>query len=197
MADSSLTVFDKKLVDSAEMLIFNNPDEDIAFQFPPRITSDTNSSAWEEIDAWSIEMIRIHKGSVGRRINVEWEYIATDSFFTPKNISYYLRTLKQYFFKFERGVYPIVMFRYGYQVPMETFFRLRDLNITHGPEYIIGDNINGADKIPYPLYTKVNVTLELATNGEAGETAVNSATKGSDVEKIKQPPLRKVPPEWY
>jgi len=183
MPDLVLCEFDKNLTESAMMWVdLDGNRQQVNFQFPPKILTDTNNSSWMEIDVWSIEPLRIHTGSQGRRIGVEWEYISTDSTFTGKNIAENIRFLKRYFFEFKRDYYPLVWFKYGYAVPVETQFRLRDLATSFGPEIVkTGDDY-------YPLYAKVNVTLELATDNKS---------RDENTAKVKESPLRGVTPEWY
>lgn len=185
MPDLVLCEFDNNLTESAMMWVDLDGERDrIYFQFPPKIVTDTNTSSWLEADVWSIEPLRIHSGSQGRRIGVEWEYIATDSVFTGKKIAENIRILKRYFFEFTREYYPVIWFKYSHIVPVETQFRLRDFASSFGPE-IVKDG-----KDYYPLYAKVNVTLELATDNKVRDERELEA-------KVKEDPLRSVVLEWY
>lgn len=186
MGDSCLIPFDQQ---TADEVVFNvlTGQGGIDFQFPPKIISDSNSSLWQEEELWAIELLRIHKGSQGRKINFEWEYVATDSIFNGSFIAATLRMLKSYFFQFSRVEYPVVEVDYTAVIPTTTFFRLRDVNIQHGRELVN----NGST---YPLYTKVNATLELATSVGSART---SGARGTG-EKIKVPPVNiPVNSQWY
>jgi hypothetical protein len=155
--DSSLVPFCKALTSSAIFIVLEGQSEQdvVEFQFPPKIVSDSNSSDWLEVDIWSFETMKIHKGSSGRKVNMEWEYIATDRVFNAKKIQGEIHKLKSYFFEFNGTDYPIVRINYT-EILREVPMRLRDLSVSHGPEII---NNNGL----YPLYTKVAVTMDLAT----------------------------------
>lgn len=182
MPDSSLTSFDASLADACEMTVLEGGK--VKFQFAPRITNESNSSLWLEKDTWSIEPLRIHRGSSGRKLNMEWEYVATDTVFTGSAIASEIRKLKTYFFEFKRARYPVVEVKYTHVIPKKTPFRMRDLQVTYGPELVEsgGDN--------YPLYSKVAIQLELAT------TVAGKAQGQKD--KVVVPPLVKsVVPEWY
>ena len=182
MPDSSLIPFDKK---AAEDIVFKVLEaKEIKFQFAPKIVSDTNTSAWLEEDVWGQELLRIHKGSIGRRVVFEWEYVASDNTFTGTRIGGILRDLKSYFFDFKKSKrYPVVTVRYMAVIPKLTFFRLRDVNIQHGPELVRNGDL-------YPLHTKVSATLELALSGQA------SSDRGAT--KVNVPPVNQtVKPEWY
>jgi len=168
--DDSLSPRDKKILDSAVFELYNK--QKIEFQFPPKILSDSNQSVWFEVDVWSIEPARIHKGSNGRRIKMEWEYLASDPKFTSKKISNELRKLKSYFFEFGKErfnmIYPKIDVKYTEVIPVITPFRLRDLSITYSEELI---NNNGW----HPLHTKVSTDLELVTlvsNEEQGKEGI-------------------------
>jgi len=172
LADSSLSPFCVELT-AAKFLVLGK--ENVEFQFPPKILSDTNMSDWLEVSIWSYEPLRIHKGSAGRKVNMEWEYIATDNVFNAKKIYGEIHKLKTYFFGWKGGNYPIVRVNYTL-VLQDVPFRLRNLNITHSPEIV-------RNKGTYPLYTKVACVLELATNVSSLDKE-----KRSDKPKMKQGP---------
>jgi hypothetical protein len=186
MGDSCLIPVDRKLANSVKFLIFG--EDQIEFQFPPKIITEQNSSSWLEKEIWSIELLRIHRGSIGRRLNMEWEYVATDKKFTPAFIAEQLRVLKEYFFIFE-GIkaYPVVKVQYGQIIPDLMNFRLRDVNISYSRE-IMNDGT--------PLHSKVNVTLELATKlnvADEDQAGLSDRAKA----KIDQKPLTPVKKTWY
>ena len=190
MADSSLITFDKQLIQGIVFRVFLDGKK-INFQFAPKIVSDANTSAWDEHDIWSIELLRIHKGSVGRRIVMEWEYVATDSKFTGSYIATELRKLKTYFFAFDENTYPVIEMKYTHIVPVITYFRLRDLNIQHSPELVKQGDTS------YPLHTKVSCTLELATSAR-GPTSAKGKKSHKEQDKVDVPPINQaVKPEWY
>jgi len=145
-----------------------------------------------EIDIWSYELLRIYKGSIGRRVNMEWEYIATDKKWTGAKIAEELRNLKTYFFGFDDKEYPVVKVKYTHVIPVAIDFRLRDINIQYGPELVLQGGI------AYPLYTKVNVTLEVATDlGSPKGIATEAAATALAEEKMKVRPLKAPDVKWY
>ena len=186
MADSCLQQVDRKLTKNVVFKIFGS--KQIRFQFPPRIITEQNSSSWLEKEIWSIELLRIHRGSIGRRLNMEWEYVATDNVFTPESIALEIRTLKRYFFEFE-GIkeYPVVVVKYGQVIPEEMNFRLRDVNVQYSRE-LMNDGS--------PLHSKVNVTLELATKLNVSKEDKDSLSKRAKG-KLNQKPLAAAKPTWY
>ncbi len=165
----------------------------VPFQFMPKIVNESNASDWLEINAWDIEPIKVHKGSTGRKLGIEWEYIASGSGdWVASKIGTILRSVKSYFFKFDREWYPVVTLKCGIVVPVETNFRVRDINVTYSPEQVSDpDNVN----FFHPLYTKVSLTLELATtlNLQGDQSAEATAA----VAKLNIQPLGAAVFEWY
>jgi hypothetical protein len=117
MPDSSLGSFDSNLASSCVFKTIEG--KQLSFQFAPKFTSESNSSRWQEDDIYGIEPLRIFWGAAGRKVNMEWEYIATDIIFTGAKIAQELRDLKAYFFKFKVLEYPIVMVKYMHVLPEE------------------------------------------------------------------------------
>jgi hypothetical protein len=180
--DSSLVVceYDQDLVSAITMTVLDKP---IEFQFAPKITSEANTSDWLEADLWAQEPLKVHKGSGGRKIAMEWEYIATDNVFTGKKIANILRTLKTYFFEFNRQPpkYPLVIVSFTEVLPEKVPCRMTSLNITYSDE-----KIKQGGKY-YPLYIKVSIQLELVTTANiSGEKA-----------KVDMPGLKPMNPQWY
>lgn len=184
MPDSSLVSFDRQLADSASFLVKSTGSaREIPFQFPPKIVNESNSSLWMEVESWSVEPIKIHKGSSGKKMTVEWEYLATDNTFTGPKIASILRDLKSYFMVFTRELAPIVIFNYTQASFASPQYRFLGVNITYGSEIVI----SGGE--PYPLHSKVQASLNLATNNALGEQDA--------LAKVDQDPLMSVRPEWY
>ena len=198
-SDSSLNQFDQNLVNQCSFYNLVGGFK-IFFQFPPRILSESNDSRWEEGETRSIEPIRIHTGSGGRKLAMEWDYIATDSTWNAQRIGDMLRALKSYFFLFtvtsnssgflgfgggtnlNGGSYPTVQVRYAQVVPVDTQFRLLNLHIDYSPEII--QNPTG---FFHPLYTKVHTDLEMATT-------INDI---SGTQKMPVSPLSNATWDWY
>lgn len=178
--DSSLVQVDKDIVESAFLLV--NEQYEIAFQFAPHVVREGNASRWKEKDVWGIEPLKIHTGSDGRKISVEWEYIATDSTFTGERIAKECRNLKSYFFEFKQDRYPVVEFVYTQILPDGPKYRLMNVDIAYGPELVK----SGSEF--YPLHTKVSIAIELATK----------INLGNQSPKVEEEPLPgQVNPKWY
>ena len=185
MSDFSLSEEGRSIIDSCAFVLNNG--HTVRFQFPPRVKSDSNSSNWKETDLWSIEPLKIHKGSAGRKVSMEWEYIASDPKWTVPLINTMLRNLRSYFFEFVKGVYPVAAVKCGGAIPVVTLFRIMDVNITYSDELINNGGIG-------PLHYKVTVSLELATklSTESGfEVAENQE------DKLDIQPLGKAQFGWY
>lgn len=190
MSQSQLTSFDQKLLESAELYITPSAGKryKIDFQFPPKIISESNSATWKPDNVMGAQPINIHEGSSGRAMIVEWEYIATDNVFTPKNIAKMLQMLKSYFFEFDFGKVgswmPVIIFNYSGVMSGNPSFRVINTSITYGPEMIAQDGVF------FPLHSIVNISMELATQGagKGGTPATQSFARN----------LRREPkPEWY
>lgn len=181
MPDSSLIPFDRGLADLCKFNVLNKGE--IKFQFPPRILSESNNSEWESKDAVAIEPIKIHRGSGGRKLSMEWEYLATDQSWTAKDVAKELKNLKRYFFDFELTKYPVCEISYTEVIPELIQFRLMSADITYSPEIV---NSGG---FYHPIHTKIAVSLELVTRISPG------ANPGGD--KVKQKPLKNAEFEWY
>lgn len=61
-------------------------DQPLPLQFPPKITDDSKSANWNDIDQFSYEPIPIFKGASPRRITVEIVYIVTGASNGQKSI---------------------------------------------------------------------------------------------------------------
>jgi hypothetical protein len=189
MSQSQLTSFDQKLLDSAEMRVQPKAgvSKIVKFQFPPKITSESNSAGWKPEDTQGYQPIQIHTGSSGRAIEVEWEYIATDNVFTPEFIALQLRNLKTYFFEFKFGgvgtYMPVIAFKYTAIMPSEIKCRVTNASITYGPELVM----QGGKY--YPLYSKAAVSLVMHTQG-AGDGK-------PPTQKFATNLAAEVKPEWY
>jgi hypothetical protein len=160
-----------------------------------------------EVDIWGIEPLRIHKGSAGRKVEVEWEYIATDTIFTPKKVDEQIKRLKTYFFEFKKGIMPVINVTLTKAIAPKVPFRIHDVAITHGPEII-----QNAGEY-YPLYTKVALSMSLATTVAIPDgrsigsfastsnfmsTGKLSAFSGADEkDRMKARNLQKPPKDWW
>jgi hypothetical protein len=165
MSQSQLISFDQKLLKSAEMIIQPKAgvEKIVIFQFPPKITSESNSVNWKSQETQGYQPIQIHSGNSGRAIDVEWEYIATDNVFTPEFIALQLRNFKTYFFEFKFGgvgtYMPVIKFKYTGIMPDGMKCRVVNGSVSYGPEMIMQGGVF------YPLYSKATVSLVMATQG--------------------------------
>jgi len=192
MADSMLNEFDTELAMKA--MVENRCNADpirINFQFPPRIVSESNSSNWLSEDVWAIEPIKIHKGSEGRKVTMEWEYIVTNGDWTGEKISKIMINLKKYFFEFTDNIYPTMTIQYTCVFPSPTPFRLASVNITYSPEIVkTGDTY-------WPLQTKISCNLELCTRVQS-DISPRKGKSAKDVEgKMTIKPLELADTGWY
>jgi hypothetical protein len=203
-ADSTLDQYDQQLTGQVYFAVvlgggsstsFGTGGTQIYFQFPPKITGENNESLWLPIDIWAIEPVKIHKGSAGRKLTMEWEYLASSAIWTPTKISQQIRNLKSYFFDFKEETYPLVIVQYTQVIPVHTHFRLMTFADTYSPEIFgFGDNA-------HPLHTKISCGLELATNiqiGLKGGSTKNVGQETADMKgKEQQTPLTFAVPAWY
>lgn len=186
MADSILAPFDSQVANS---VILRVGGKRIQFQFPPRITSDGKSSNWKSIFQASWEPLKIYWGSEARKLSFEAEWIATGSgVFTPQGIAEQMRTVKEYFYSAQvgRGPYPLVKLKAYEIVPSEAPFRLMDFSDS------LGETLVRSGGAIFPLYSKMTLSLELATN-ISGKPA-----EGVDVKKpkITVKGLQAIQPLW-
>jgi hypothetical protein len=185
VSDFSLSQEGRSIIDECAFVLVNG--KEVEFQFPPRVKSDSNSSTWEEQDLWSIEPLKIHHGSSGRRISMEWEYLASDPKWTVTEINTQLRNLRSYFFEFSRKTYPVAAVKCGGVIPIATKFRIMDVNVAYSDELIDNGGIG-------PLHYKVTTTLELATNLSKLGTPTDAE---KEQEKLNVQPLGKAQFDWY
>ena len=193
MADSTLTTHDKRLAESAQLINVLTKKR-IPFQFPPRITSETKSTNWQEKNQRSFEPVKVYDGSTARAITLEFEYIATGSDeFSAQKIARYLRELKEYYYKavvsgpeekqyptFQVGIYDIVP-----SSITKAHFRLHNLTINYSSEIISFSAERSL--VSFPLHTSVTLGLELVTN---------LSFEGTEP-KEKVSPLEAMKPEWF
>ena len=117
-------------------------DRQVAFQFPPKITSDNKSGDWIERDVAKEEPFVIFKGGKARDITMKWVYIvgAVDSTWTVSKVAGEVKRVRQYFFS-SLGNDVVIRFN-AYDVVGpgngQTYsFRSDGVSISHG-ETIVG-----------------------------------------------------------
>jgi hypothetical protein len=182
MPDTSLQEFDRKLASSVVFKITDASGiKEVQFQFAPKITSESNSSNWIEAPFNAFHPARRFQGAGGRKLTMEWEYIASDKEFDAAKVATQIRAVKSYFYDFiaNLAIWPLAKVQHTNVIPIETDFILRDLAITYGPELI---NNNGV----HPLYTKVVTQLDLMTN----ISVVGQPKLGGSLRPL-------VKPDWY
>lgn len=181
--DSILCPFDAKALQSVSMTVLGTP---IAFQFLPKINTETNSVPFKENAQGlaSIHPVRTYVGAGGRQIQTSFEYIATGNVWTPKIIAIELRKIKTYFYKPEGYTKaPLVTYQHGEQLPIPTDFYMLNINITHGDNYVAPTGEL------FPLYTKVEMSLALATSQKL---AGGKGERKEDAQGLKD-----CPPAWF
>ena len=185
MADEKLTQFDEDITESVFLSVEGRQ---IIFQFPPRITSDSKSANWKSIFQASWEPLKIYWGSEARKLSFEAEWIATSNVFTPTFIAEQMRAVKEYFYaaRVGKGPYPLVFLEAYEIVPSEAPFRLMDFSESFGETFV---RSGGAI---HPLYSKMSLGLELATN-ISGKPAKEVNVEKPKVKVGKLPQIR---PEW-
>ncbi len=176
-----LTQFDQKLITKISFVLNNNQGK-IDFQFVPRITSESNNSLWHEENMAAIEPLKTVMSAGGRKINMEWEYLATDGVWDCARVGNTLRKLKSYFFEFKQKPYPVAIIKYTHVIPENINFRIADVNISYSNEIVENNGF-------HPLHTKVVVSLEMATT-------INYPGTGKPG-KLKIEPLKPAVFNWY
>jgi hypothetical protein len=162
MSQSQLTNFDQKLLDTAQIRV--QPAQGVSYiiklQFPPKVVSENNSMIWaDKANTYSTGPVVWQKGATARKLEVEWEYIATDNVFTPDFIALQLRNLKSYHFDFKLpgSFLPVVVFKYTAILPDDIKFIIKNINISYSPEII------AFNEKYHPIHTKVVVSLQMVT----------------------------------
>lgn len=177
----TLTNADQNIVSQAVMRVYPNPDPisgfpgssngEIAFQFPPRITSENKDMMWEIHNQFNWEPMVIWQGAGARKVNFEAEYVVTsrgNGPWTIQKIADITKTFKAYFYHTagDGAVtnMPLIQFRiYEHAPDYDVFWRSSNCNITHNGALL---NINNQ---VWPLITKVTMTLELITKIQVGD----------------------------
>lgn len=195
MADSILAPFDAEVTDSVILKIGGKPGStQIRFQFPPKITSDAKTSNWKSVFQASWEPLKYYWGSEARKVTLEAEWIATGrGLFSGPVIAAQLQAVKRYFYAATvgKGPYPLVLLTAYEIVQGPAPFRLMDYSTSFGPELVKSGGDTGSAGF-YPLYSKMTLSLELATtvSGTPGEGVVVKKPK------IKVGDLKPLQPKW-
>jgi hypothetical protein len=190
MSQSQLTNFDQKLLDTAQIRV--QPAQGVSYiinlQFPPKVVSENNSMIWaDKANTYSTGPVVWQKGATARKLEVEWEYIATDNVFTPDFIALQLRHLKSYHFEFKLpgSFLPVVVFKYTEILPDNIKFIMKNIAISYGPEMVA---FNGKY---HPLYTKAAISIQMVT--QLGSIDGKEPPRQAFSENLSPGPK----PEWY
>lgn len=162
--------------------------DEIEFQFPPRITSDSKSSNWREDSSASYEPTATYLGSTARSIKLSTEYIIYGEW-TGEKINNAIRNLKSNIYLKNADIIKsrapyIELEMYGY-IPaagIRSTWRIMDVSVVPSKEIVeSGDNW-------YPLHYVMSISLTLFTLGYGKDDVGHNVIPG----------LPKRPePEWY
>lgn len=194
-------------------------DQPLPLQFPPKITDDTKTANWNDIDVQSYEPLPIYKGSAARRITIECVYIvtgaangnkATNGFngssaggvqaggnisqgtnWSTKYIAQVTKQVKAYFYRSIAAGdnIPIVKIRFYNHVGEGSGGPEGSFRLTD-VNISHGETLINDREGVFPLFTKVRMTALLVTQIRAGD------------ETAKQPKLdvavpQKPKKQWY
>ncbi len=173
---AQITEFDKGLA-SAVLMQFNNGPR-IAFQFPPKITSDSRKGEWREDNLPGTEPVAVYEKSGPREISLTWTYIVDGSKeWTTDKVAEQVKLMRGYFARTRdtnvQGQRNLVvlfkMWNFGGTNPMSC--RIKNVDVKHS-DTIVTHCTNGDrnyDKA-YPLRTDITIELRLWTKGNAVQT---------------------------
>jgi hypothetical protein len=179
--DSSLVGFDKTLLGNIKFSLNNG--YSVAFQFVPKIKSESNNSDWKETDFLGNDKLKLRLGSGSKKISMEWEYVCTDSKWNAKEIVTNCHNLKSYFFEYTDKLYPVAKITYGVLMK-DMMCRIMSVDITYSDEVVDNGGV-------HPLHTKVSVSLEMAHDiGDPLKPGEGNAG-------LKDKPLQRVKFDWY
>lgn len=178
-------------------------EENVGFQFPPRIISDGKGGSWEERETRGDEPIAYFKTSKARAIRLEWTYIVGESggrsgpdgkssVWTADMVRNQVSGLRGYFHRITadgKGDGLVVYFKmWNHGGEEEMTCRILQFDIGHSKAIVVP---NGDVNKAYPLRTNVSCDLRLWTKTGATGAA------GSEEEKMNvEALLSKVPPQW-
>jgi len=168
----------------------------IEFQFPPKVLSDTKSSNWEHEPFFTFEPVSIYVGSEPRAIQIQAEYIITNSGgWTVDKVINMTHRAKSYFYRGFKSAgstnfnkLPVVfltIYGHAFGGNPKSSWRVMGINISHGEE-IFSDPIG--NKLKFPIYTKIIWDLKLIT-----KIGFNQKDAKQDIEGLPLKPLF----NWY
>jgi hypothetical protein len=178
--DSSLVGFDKTLLGNIKFSLNNG--YSVAFQFVPKIKSESNNSNWKDADLVSNDQMKLRMGSGSKKISMEWEYVCTDKTWNATKIATNCRNLKSYFFEFTNTLYPVAKITYGILM-QDMMCRIMSVDIAYSDEVVDNGGV-------HPLHTKVIASLEMAHD-------IGDPLKPGQSGGLKDKPLQRVKFDWY
>lgn len=198
------TDIDLRLRKSSSMYIFNDLTKDsleaqeVKFQFPPIIKSDSKKANWQDFDIASYEPYSLWTGSDARRLEVQLEYIVTSkgkADWNVENIITVMRKLKSYFYiTIERGqaTYPLVkaaFYEYSPAVGAGSdrlgTWRLHEINIQPS-----GALVEDGNKVCHLKHT-ISFSMSLITQQLSLSSEGSDENKGKvDTEALKLDPRK-------
>lgn len=175
----------------------------IEFQFPPKVSTDTRTATWEEIDAASTEEVGIFMGSRERVFQIEWTYMvgAISRTWNIEKVAGECSKTRNYFYGAvaDSTTGPIAKVKLASHGDPDTpmTMRLSDLNIKHGTAYVLED-----DKA-FPLRTDIAMTAKIWTQKDGSGSGSDSGsgsfpqvgrTNPKFLKKTKQQPIKSLEP---
>ncbi len=167
------TEFDKALRDAVTLQFNAGPK--IAFQFPPKITSDGRKGDWKEDNLPGSEPVAVYEKSGPREIALTWTYIVDGGDWTTLKIAEQVRNMRGYFARSKdqsqasfRNL--IVYFEMWQHAPKadgkQMSCRIKSVDVKHS-DTIVTHCQSGNKRIgdAYPLRTDITVELRLWTKG--------------------------------
>jgi hypothetical protein len=199
---SNLLYFDNKLADEVKFFIGTKRLQ-ILFQFPPKITNDSRTGTWEEVEIPGDQPISIWKTSGARKMSLEWTYVIGVNNWPVEKVKRQINEMRSYYTKKDKLIDTfIVMLKiWAHGGKEEMSCRLGNIDITYGKTlYFPGEDFSMA----HPVITHIKVAIQPWTKGNAKKestegTAANAAAdKGLTlVGKINVPGLKSsVPLAW-
>lgn len=168
----------------ANSITFEFPEEEVKFQFPPKIVSDSRKAAWEELDVVGVEPVVVYASSGPREIAMQITYIYDGNWNCAK-ISKQVRLLRGYFQRVadrdqnRNLVIKLKLWCIGGDDPELMSFRMKSCDVKYSETMIYEGDPNKA----FPLRTDITCDLASWTRG----------TSDQPLERLEG----KLTPSWY
>jgi len=162
----------------------------IAFQFPPKITSDGRKGDWEEKELRGTEPVAVFKTSGPREISLTWTYIVDGGQWTTTRIKEQIRRLRAYFalVRDRRQARNLVgrfkMWKVGGNAPITV--RVKSIDVKYGDTIIApGGRTDDA------MFLRTDITVELRLWTKGGRRGRDARTQDlGDLSPTE-------PADWY